>query len=95
MLNYWIAFDPIDPLQMIVSFLTAIETPLKAIATLLAVIVVIIVIIKAITAAQMGGLNVWSLVLSLIGITLLWFIVFNIRDIMCWIITSMGKSCPV
>ncbi len=94
---HWNAFAPIDPLQMIINFLTAVETPLKVIATLLAVIVVILVIIKAIALAHSAtGLNVWALVLSLVGITMLWFIVYNIRDVMCWILTSMGQGayCP-
>jgi len=90
------ALAPVDPFQMILNFLNAIQQPLQWIATALAVVVVIILIIRAIASAQQGSFNVWQFGGTLLGVIILWVIMFNLNGIMCWVAQTMDPTfvCP-
>lgn len=84
-----------SPIQMLANFLANIQTELKVLVTGLALVGVILLAVKAIRDNQeMGKVNVGGLIGGLVGIALLWFIAFNARDILCWVISKMGEACP-
>jgi len=88
-----------SPIQMLANFIANMQTELRLVVSALAVCAVIYLAGKAIYDSQHqqqggGRVNVGGLIGGLVGVALLWFIAFNARDILCWVITKMGQSCP-
>ncbi len=84
-----------SPITMLANFLANIQTELKVVVTGLAFVAVILLAMKTIKDNQQTGqINVGGLVGGLVGTALLWFIAFNARDILCWVLDKMGQPCP-
>ena len=89
-----------SPIQMLATFITNMHTELRWVVSALAICAVIYLAARTIIDSQhqqqggTGRINIGGLIGGLIGIALLWFIAFNARDILCWVITKMGQSCP-
>jgi uncharacterized BrkB/YihY/UPF0761 family membrane protein len=87
-----------SPIQMLATFIANMHTEFRWVVSGLAILAVIYLAGKTIYDSQQqqaaGRVNIGGLIGGVIGIALLWFIAFNARDILCWVITKMGQSCP-
>ncbi len=87
-----------SPIQMLATFIANMQTEFRWVVSGLAILAVIYLAGKTIYDSQHqqqgARVNIGGLIGGLIGIALLWFIAFNARDILCWVITKMGQNCP-